>query len=205
MKKYFVTGIGTDIGKTIVSAILCEALEADYWKPVQSGSLDHTDSDEIRDLISNSKSRIFPEAYRLPSPLSPHASAERAGIQIHAEKIMLPETSNTLVIEGAGGLMVPLNHQTLLIDLLSVLKAEIILVSRNYLGSINHTLLSWEALKKRQLPVYGIVFNGEANPETEEFILEYTRLPLLGRVPLVEKPDKTFVIEQSLNFRNTFL
>ncbi|MFH0867509.1 MAG: dethiobiotin synthase, partial [Bacteroidota bacterium] len=134
MKNYFVTGIGTDVGKTIVSAILCEALQADYWKPVQCGSLDHTDSDVVRNLLSNNKSNIHPEIYRLKTAASPYHAATLENVYIDPGKIILPKTNNDLIIEGAGGLMVPLNDNYLMIDLIKKLNAEVILVSQNYLG-----------------------------------------------------------------------
>ena len=172
MTKLFITGIGTDIGKTVVSAILVEKLKADYWKPVQSGELDNSDTMKVKALVSNSLSVFHPESYRLNTALSPHHSAKIDSITIDPSKIIVPETSNQyLVIEGAGGLMVPLNDEYLVIDLASDLNAEIILVSKAYLGSINHTLLSIDAIKQRNLPLRGIIFNGNANPESEELIL----------------------------------
>src|SRR5579862_4812258 len=125
-KCFFVTGIGTEIGKTVVAATLVEKLQADYWKPVQSGDLDNSDSLKVKNLISNEKTRIFPETYRLTQPFSPHKSAAIDGITIEAEKFILPETENTLIIEGAGGLMVPLNSNYLMIDLIKQLNAEVI-------------------------------------------------------------------------------
>jgi dethiobiotin synthetase len=176
MKKFFVTGIGTDVGKTLVSAILVEALGADYWKPVQAGSLGNTDADTVRSLISNQKTVFHPEAYRLQMPASPHAAAAAEGLTIDPANITVPETENHLVIEGAGGVMVPLNPSFLVIDLLASWQIPTVMVSRNYLGSINHTLLTVEALQKRNVPIAGIVFNGDPNPATEEVILHYTQL-----------------------------
>ncbi|MGV3585768.1 MAG: dethiobiotin synthase [Adhaeribacter sp.] len=179
MRRIFVTGIGTDVGKTVVAAILTEALQADYWKPVQSGTLTDSDTATVKKLIQNKTSRFHPEAYRLPLPLSPHAAAEAENITIELENIQLPETANHLVIEGAGGLLVPLNQNVLIVDLLPIFACEVVLVSRNYLGSINHTLLTWEALKNRNINILGLVFNGEPNPASEDFILNYTGLPKL--------------------------
>jgi dethiobiotin synthetase len=176
MKKFFVTGIGTDVGKTIAAAVLVEALEADYWKPVQAGSLDHTDADTVKSLVSNQKTVFHPEAYRLQLPASPHAAAAAEGIIIDPARILIPDTANHLVIEGAGGIMVPLNPSFLVLDLLVAWQMETVLVSRNYLGSINHTLLTVEALQRRQVPIAGIIFNGDPNPATEEVILSLTRL-----------------------------
>lgn len=193
MERYFVTGIGTGVGKTVVSAILTEKLQADYWKPVQSGDLHQTDTDTVKSLISNSRTRFHPEAYRLNQPLSPHASAAIDGIDIRCADIELPGTENDLVIEGAGGLMVPLNDKELIIDLIKQLHTEVILVSQNYLGSINHTLLSIEALHIRNIPVAGIIFNGEATPATEEYILQYSGLNCIGRIESTEHVNRTYI------------
>jgi len=194
MTKLFITGIGTDIGKTVVSAILVEKLKADYWKPVQSGDLDHSDTIKVKALVSNQVSLFHPESYRLNRPLSPNHSAKIDGIRIDPSRIVLPESTNKyLIIEGAGGLMVPLNYEYLVIDLASDLKAEIILVSKAYLGSINHTLLSIEAIKQRNLPLRGIVFNGNPNPESEDVILEYSGVKCIGRIPEAAHLDKNFV------------
>ena len=180
--QFFITGIGTEIGKTIVSAIVTEYLQADYWKPVQSGDLHWTDTMKVQSLVSNTKSVFHPERHRLNAPLSPHASAALDGVQIKLSDFTLPVTSNHLVVEGAGGLMVPLNEHEVLLDLIQQLQIPVILVSRNYLGSINHTLLSFEALQRRNIPIAGIVFNGEPNPASESFIENYTQLPVLFRV-----------------------
>ena len=182
MKNYFVSGIGTDVGKTIASAIVVEALEADYWKPIQAGELNNTDTMKVRSLISNNKSVLHTERYLLSQPQSPHAAAANDGIEIDIKAIQIPETNNALIIEGAGGLMVPLNNKYLVIDLIQQLKAEVILVSQNYLGSINHTLLSVEALKGRNIPIAGIIFNGKQNKASEEFILNYTGLHCILRI-----------------------
>jgi len=175
MKPIFITGIGTDVGKTIVSAILVEKLQADYWKPVQAGDLDNSDTIKVRQLVSNAVSVFHPEAYRLTQPFSPHKAAHLDGVEIDIDKIVLPQTNNQLIIEGAGGLMVPLNNQHLIIDLIERLTADVILVSRNYLGSINHTLLSVEALLGRGINIRAIVFNGEADEYTQNIIAHQTR------------------------------
>ncbi|GAB3039919.1 dethiobiotin synthase [Spirosoma pulveris] len=177
-----VAGIGTEIGKTMASAVLVEALQADYWKPVQSGGLDDSDTDTVRRLISNTKSYFHPEAYRLTQPLSPHAAAEIDGVTIELGNFTLPQTRNALVVELAGGLMVPLNDHKLTIDLVQQLALPVVLVSRNYLGSINHTLLSVEACRSRNIPLVGILFNGPTVPASESFILNYTGLPCIGRI-----------------------
>lgn len=195
----FVTGIGTGIGKTIISAILVEKLKADYWKPIQSGDLDDSDTMKVKSLVTNASSVFHPEAYRLTQPYSPHKSAAMDGITIDPQKIILPQTERPLIIEGAGGLMVPLNDTFLMIDLVKQLDAEIILVSQNYLGSINHTLLSVDALKQRDIPVKGIIFNGPPDIDSEQFILGYSKLPLLGHIPSLKIPDKALVAKAGKN------
>lgn len=179
--KLFITGIGTDVGKTITSAIITQSLEADYWKPVQAGDLDNSDSHKIKSQISNSKSQIFENSYKLNTPASPHLAAKIDGITIDLKKIIEPKTENHLVIEGAGGLLVPLNDNDTIIDLIKD-DYKIILVSRHYLGSINHTLLSFEALKSRNLKVDGIIFSGDENPASEEIILNKTQAKFIGRI-----------------------
>jgi len=192
-KYYFVTGIGTDVGKTVVSAILTEALQADYWKPIQAGDLENSDTIKIKNLITNPKTKFYPEAYRLPEPLSPHAAAANAGIEIQLNQITLPDTENNLIIEGAGGLFVPLNSEQLVIHLIQKLEVPVILVSANYLGSINHTLLSAEALKMRNIPVAGIIFNGKTTPQTEDYILNYTAWPKLLAVQPEEEINRQVI------------
>lgn len=179
---YFITGIGTGIGKTIVSAILTEKLKADYWKPIQSGDLEISDSLFVKHLISPHLT-IHPEHYRLSQPLSPHLSARLDGINIKIESIKRPQTDNHLVIEGAGGVMVPLNEEQLVLDLIKSLQAKVIVVSQNYLGSINHTLLTLEILKVHQIAVEGLIFNGIENIESEQYIANYSKIKVLGRIP----------------------
>ncbi|RNL52434.1 dethiobiotin synthase [Pedobacter jejuensis] len=193
MAKYFVTGIGTGIGKTLVSAVLTEKLKADYWKPIQSGDLENSDSLTVRDLISNENTSIHRESYRLTQPLSPHLSAKLDGIEIELNQIKMPETTNNLIIEGAGGLMVPLNEEQLLIDLIKDFNVEVILVSQNYLGSINHTLLSINLLQQYQIKIKGIIFNGVENQETQRYILQYSKIKYLGNIPQMEIINKESV------------
>ena len=200
MRKIFITGIGTDVGKTVVSAILAEALEADYWKPIQAGDLENSDSIKVSNLISNAKTAIHSEGLKLSEPMSPHAAAEIDNVAIKITDFKIPETTNNLIIEGAGGLMVPLNSEDLIIDLIKELDAEVVLVSQNYLGSINHTLLSLESMKVRKLKVIGIIFNGEENAETEKYILNYSGLKCLGRV----KQHKIINKEIVLSYKNDF-
>ena len=202
-KPLFITGIGTGIGKTLVSAVLVEYLQADYWKPIQSGDLHTSDTMAVCALVSNAASVFHPETYRLTQPYSPHKSAALDGITLHASSFTLPNTTNRLLIEGAGGLMVPINDDFLMIDLIAQLQAEVLLVSRNYLGSINHTLLSAEALQHRGIPVKGIIFNGTTDADSERYILHKTGLPLLAHIPQMEtitaQTIKTLVSTLHLN------
>jgi dethiobiotin synthetase len=200
VRKIFVSGIGTDVGKTVVSAILTEALEADYWKPVQAGDLDSSDSIKVKDLISNVKTIIHPEGIQLSEPMSPHAAAEIDGVQIKLADFNLPQTNNNLIIEGAGGLMVPLNDKDLIIDLITDLDAEVVLVSQNYLGSINHTILSIEVLSSRGLNVIGVIFNGLENTETEKYILNSSGLKCLGRIKQHSTIDKNVILSYKSQF-----
>lgn len=177
---YFVTAIGTDCGKTLVSTILCEALKADYWKPVQAGR--PRDTDFVRNLILNKTTAFHPEAYLLNTGASPHAAARIDNISIDLAAFKIPDTKNPLIIEGAGGCLVPLNDEKFVIDLISLFHAEVIVVSNHYLGSINHSLLTLEALKKRGLKIKGLIFNGETNEETERIILRHANLPCLLRI-----------------------
>jgi dethiobiotin synthetase len=193
-KPLFVTGIGTGIGKTVVSAVLTEKLKADYWKPVQSGDLDNSDTLKVQSLVSNALTIFHPETYRLTQPFSPHKSAAIDGVTIDATKFIIPQIDNRLIIEGAGGLMVPLNAHFLMVDLIKQLNVEVILVSQNYLGSINHTLLSISALKQYQIPIKGIIFNGRADKDSESYILSYSGIKRLGHIPEFEILDKQAII-----------
>lgn len=179
--KIFVTGIGTDVGKTIASAIITESLEADYWKPIQAGDADNSDSHKLQRLLTNSKTKLHPNSYLLQTPASPHFAADKEGITIELGKIKEPKTKNNLVIEGAGGVFVPLNEKDTVIDLIQK-EYKVVVVSRHYLGSINHTLLTIAALRDKKLDIAGIVFNGNENKATEEIILSKTGLKCIGRI-----------------------
>ncbi|MGX7668804.1 dethiobiotin synthase [Flavobacterium pedocola] len=179
--KLFITGIGTDVGKTIASAIITEALQADYWKPIQAGDLENSDSHKIKKYLSNSKTKVFENAYAFQTPASPHLAAELDGVSIDLKKIKEPKTKNDLVIEGAGGVLVPLNETDCVIDLIQS-DYKVVIISRHYLGSINHTLLTAEALQNRKLDIAGIIFNGDENPASENIILKKTGLKMLGRI-----------------------
>ena len=178
MKQFFVTGISTDVGKTITSAVMVEALEADYWKPVQTG--DDSDSERISELISNTKTVIHKSSYSLKAPISPHAAAALEGVFIDHNKINEPKTENHMVIEGAGGVLVPLNDSDTMLDIIMP-TYYVIVVVKHYLGSINHSLLTikWLLLKGYDVAV---LFNGEPNAASEDIIAKITGVPVLGRI-----------------------
>lgn len=202
MRRIFVTGIGTDVGKTVVSAMVVEALKADYWKPVQAGTYFSTDADNIRKWISNDKSVIHPEAYKLREPKSPHEAAALEGITINFEKIILPQTENTLVIEGAGGVMVPLDQNHFIIDLIRKFDAEAIVVIQNYLGSINHSLLTIDALKQRGIKILGLVFNGSPHPPSQQIIESYSGLRTLSWIIKEPAINKNVILKYAKDFQN---
>lgn len=197
---YFITGIGTDVGKTIASAIITEALEADYWKPVQAGDLENSDTHKLRNLISNKNTVFHNNAFALNTPMSPHAAAELDGVKINIQEVKRPKTKNDLVIEGAGGLLVPINEKETIVDLIKP-KDRVIIVSRHYLGSINHTLLTLEVLKSRGLNCFGIIFNGEETPSTENVILKMSGARFLGRIEPEPYFDKNVIREYAEEFR----
>jgi dethiobiotin synthetase len=182
MRKIFITGIGTDVGKTIVSSVLTEALHADYWKPIQTGNYYGTDTEFVKKLVGNEKSKFHKEAYSYEPSLSPHAAAQAMGEEIDVNRILLPTTENTLIIEGAGGVMVPITQNFLIIDLIKKFDAEVILVVQHYLGSINHTLLSIEFLKSQKVNFKGIIFNGSPQKSSEDVIIKYSQVPVLGYI-----------------------
>ncbi|MEZ4809589.1 MAG: dethiobiotin synthase [Allomuricauda sp.] len=196
---FFVTGISTEVGKTMASAIVVEALEADYWKPVQAGDLGHSDSHKIEALITNKRTKIHKNSYALNTPMSPHAAAEIDGIAIHLDKIVPPETQNDLVIEGAGGLLVPLNDTDTIFDLIQP-DYKVIVVSRHYLGSINHSLLTIEKLKQKNVKI-GIIFSGDEHSTTESIILKKTGATFLGRINEEKVFDKNTILNYAEQFR----
>ena len=202
--KLFITGISTDVGKTIASSIVVEALEADYWKPVQAGDLDNSDSHKIESYISNNKTIIHKNSYLLNTPASPHLAAKLDAIAIDLNKITEPSTKNHLVIEGAGGLFVPLNDTDCVIDLIKP-DYKVVVVSRHYLGSINHTLLTIEALQNRKITIAGIIFNGNENKSTEEIILSKTNIKCIGRINDEPYFDKNVILEYADIFRENLL
>lgn len=204
-KRYFIAGIDTNIGKTVVSSIVTQALEADYWKPVQAGDLDTSDSLKVASLLSNKHSKIHPEAYRLNTPASPHYAAAVDGITIDKHQFVLPKTDNHLVVEGAGGLFVPLNDHYLLIDLIKDLEIPVLLVANFYLGSINHTLSSIDALKARSIPIAGLLFNGAITPASKDYILAYSQIPCLGEIPTLTTLSSEKVAQQAAKLRANLL
>ena len=210
----FITGIGTGIGKTVVSAIITEALEADYWKPVQAGYTKGTDSEWIRSVITNDRSKIHPEVYKLKLPASPHIAAQNENIEISLEKIyssyrQLPSdihrnTNSPLIIEGPGGLLVPLNEKAFVTDLIKKLNTAVILVSRNYLGSINHSLLTAQVCRQKNIPVLGWIFNDEYM-HYEEDIVRWSGYPKLGFISKLENPDKKAIRGEADKIKSSLL
>lgn len=182
-KRVVITGTDTGIGKTVFSAGLAGLLDGFYWKPVQSGLDDETDSEVVAGLADLPPGRVLPEIYRLKSPLSPHRSAEIDGVAIEAAALSLPVLPGPLVIEGAGGLMVPLNRRTSLIDIFEQWQLPVILCARTALGTINHTLLSIEALRTRSIPLLGVAFIGDEAADTQRTIAEFGDVAVLGRLP----------------------
>lgn len=199
-QKYFITGISTEVGKTVASAIVTEALEADYWKPVQSGDLEYSDTHKVQDLISNQKSVFHQNSYALQTPMSPHASAEIDGITIDLTKIIVPDTQNNLVIEGAGGLLVPLNDSDTILDLIKP-DYKVIVVSRHYLGSINHTLLTLNLLKEKGFDV-SLIFSGNEHPTTENIIKKMSGISVIGNIEEEPYFDKNVIKEYADKFRD---
>lgn len=200
MKTLFVTGISTDVGKTIASAILVEALQADYFKPVQAGDLDNSDTHKVERLISNNKSVFHQNSYALNTPMSPHGAAELDGIEIDLKQIKRPKTKNSLVIEGAGGLLVPLNSTDTIMDLIEPTD-KVIVVSRHYLGSINHSLLTINTLKDKGFDV-SIIYSGDEHKSTESIIEKMTNVKVIGRINDEPYFDQNVIKEYAETFRS---
>jgi dethiobiotin synthetase len=199
-KQYIIAGIGTEIGKTVCSAIIAKALQADYWKPIQAGNLSDGDSYWVQKWVPGI--HVFPSKYALNHPLSPHTAAELDGIQIELNAFHLPETNQNLVIELAGGIMVPLNEHQTNLDLIQYLGLPVILVSKNYLGSINHTLMTYEILKSQQIPILGIIFNGQTNSSGEAFIVKHTGLPVLLRVNEEKEINSSIIAQYAQSYQH---
>ena len=198
-KKYFITGISTEVGKTVAAAIVTEALEADYWKPIQAGELEDSDTHKVERFISNSKSVFHQNSYALKTPMSPHAAAEIDGITIDLAEITAPKTKNNLVIEGAGGLLVPLNNTDTILDLIKP-TYKVIVVSRHYLGSINHTLLTVKLLQEKGFNV-SIIFSGNEHKTTEAIIKKMTNVAIIGRIEEEPYFDKNVIKEYADLFK----
>lgn len=216
----FITGIGTDVGKTIAAAVLTEALQADYWKPVQAGFENGTDSTFIQSLISNTNTIIHPETYKLKLPASPHIAAKNENQRIDLDKIhedylkiinLEPFDQQSafsgkhfLIIEGAGGLMVPLNENEFVLDLIKKLNAKVVLVSRNYLGSINHSLLTAKVCRENNIDVLGWVFNDQyMNYEHE--IVAWSGYKKIVTIPFAANINNNFILQQATILKNNFV
>lgn len=183
MQGFFVTGTDTDVGKTVVSAWLLTHLDACYWKPVQAGAEPETDAETVRRLAEVPGDRILPGAYVLPEAMAPHEAARRAGISIDMAKLEAPPSDRLLVVEGAGGMLVPLTDKAYVIDLAAQLHLPVLLVARSTLGTINHTLLSIEALRRRDLPLAGVVINGPETPHNRAAIERYGEVNVITEIP----------------------
>lgn len=187
MQNLIVAGIGTSVGKTVVSAILVKMLEADYWKPISCGAEKDRDEHHIRNLVAEPDLCCHPESYHFSAALSPHHAASLEGVNPLPSKMIPPQSSKRIVIESAGGVLVPLNNTQMIVDVFCKWNFPWVLVSRHYLGSINHTLLTIEALKHRGVNILGLIFNGPENIHSETFITDHSKLPLLGKIQEEEK------------------
>lgn len=193
-KGYIVSGTDTGIGKTTVAAMLLLALDALYWKPLQSGTQDGTDRERVQALTHLPADRLLPERYVLSQPLSPHRAAELDGVAIDPKTLAVPAVERTLIIEGAGGLLVPITRQLLQIELFADWDLPVILCARTALGTINHTLLSIDALRSRRMRLHGVVFVGDDNPDNIRTIGEISGALVLGRLPRLEPLDRAALL-----------
>ncbi|MBO6186490.1 MAG: dethiobiotin synthase [Chryseobacterium sp.] len=192
-KKLFITGIGTEVGKTVCSAILTKYFKADYWKPIQSGDLDFSDSMKIKEWVGEHVV-IHPEKYRLQLAASPHQSAAEEGVLINSNDFKLPETQNNLIVEGAGGLMVPISDDEFIIDLIEKINLPVVLVVRNYLGCINHTLLSLMLLEQKNIKIEYLILNGSFPSDSERIICNYIE----GNTKIIRIPDLEIITKESI-------
>lgn len=195
--RFFVTGTDTGVGKTVVSALLCAALDATYWKPVQTGTREGSDRVTVMKLAGLSQNRTIPEVYRFSPPVSPHLAARRANVKIELGKIPVPHDRfrENLIVEGAGGVFVPLNDKEMMIDLMRHLKLPVLVVTRTSLGTINHTLLTLFALASARIEVRGVIMVGKSNQENRSAIEKYGRKPVIGRLPLLEKLNRETLLK----------
>ena len=190
MSGFFITGTDTDVGKTLVSAWLLTQLDGSYWKPIQAGTVPTTDSATVQRLAELPVSRVLPEAYLLPEPMAPHEAARRANIALDMEKLKLPPHDGLVVVEGAGGLMVPIASGAYMIDLADSLDLPIILVARSTLGPLNHTLLSLEAIRRRGLPLAGVVISGPESPHNRAAIERFGQVEVIAEIPQLETVNR---------------
>jgi dethiobiotin synthetase len=197
MSGYFVTGTDTNVGKTILSALLVAALDARYWKPVQTGVVEGTDRESVRKWAEISEDRLAEEQYRFDPPVSPHLASRLAGIQIHLEDFELPAAPlrTRWIVEGAGGAMVPLNERDLMRDLMQRIGFPVIIAARTALGTINHTLLTLAALRELRLPICGVVLIGDENIENRRAIEHYGNVRVVGHIPVLEKINRAALLE----------
>ncbi len=189
IKGFVVTGTDTGIGKTVFCAALAGALDGAYWKPVQAGLDDNTDAEMVMRLSGLARDRILPEAYSLLTPCSPHRAAEIDGIEIDSDRLALPAVDHPLIVEGAGGALVPLTRSLLFADMFKRWNLPVVVVARTLLGTINHSLLTIEALRRRQIMIHGIAFVGDANEDSEATICEIGKVRRLGRLPYLDQMD----------------
>lgn len=201
-RRFFVTGTDTNVGKTVASALLCAALGAIYWKPIQTGRRQGTDRRKVIELAGLPRFRAIREAYCLAPPLSPHLAAQISRVQIELEKISLPRILPTenLVVEGAGGVLVPINKKYLMVDLMKRLRLPVLLVARTSLGTINHTLLSLAALRSRRVPVRGVILVGQRNRENQEAIERYGNIEVVGAIPWLDTVDRKMLLHVSRKY-----
>ena len=193
--RLIVCGTDTDVGKTVVSALVVQGLGARYWKPVQSGLEGGGDRGRLQQLLQLPAERLLPEAYRFEAPVSPHWAAERQGLRIEPERLVLPAGDGALVVETAGGLLVPLRRDWLQIEQIAVWGLPVLLVARSGLGTLNHTLLSLEALHRRSIPVLGLVLNGPPHPDNPRSLASLGGVPVLAELPPLE-PLSAAALEQ---------
>jgi dethiobiotin synthetase len=204
-QNFFITGTDTDVGKTISCAILVEALKADYWKPIQCGTLDNSDTHRVQELTTNQISTFHQERFRLKAPKSPHLAAKLENKKISLDDFELPQSKHPIVVEGAGGVLVPINDQDYIIDLAKKLNLKTILVTKSYLGSYNHTLCAIEALQKRNLPIWGLIFNGKSEEGFEDFIMDKARALYKFNLNIEDKITPQVINNYSFEFSSRFL
>jgi dethiobiotin synthetase len=204
MRGFIVAGIGTEVGKSVASAVLCEALGARYWKPVASGADDGpAESATVAALISNGSDRVFPETYLFGASLSPHVASRMEGVTISLDAFRVPESNEPLIVELAGGVLVPLSDSATNLDLIRYLDLPVIVVSRHYLGSINHTLLTLEVLKAHGVTIHGLLFNGDELPDTERIIVAMSKVRALGRIPNLPRVTPEAIAEIAVALRGS--